>query len=595
MAYQLSESDLWQRRYGQPVRPRHGRLVTAGPLSARLDDGDVLDLGARDLAVATRLGVRVRSRDWGTVANAVQGAALRECADGFKWEFAARSVGGEIDFEWSATVTGRGDGSLEYTFSGVARRSFPFARIGLCVLLPTGPYAGRPYSASRTLDVAGASRGRLPELVAPPDRRGDVEYPLFPGFRTFEVELSCGVRVSLAFNGDILELEDQRNWTDGTFKVYSSSVTDALPRWIEAGQRVEQSLEFAVSVPAVPSRPRSVAPGSTVSVGARLGETLPRLGAAATPSSGLAAEEATRLRELRLDHVRVELNDDAATADALTSGVSIASMIDAWVELVLLGSGRHVERLVTLLGECEPFAAARVIVVPGGLAVTTRDDLDAVRRQLPEWLSGVPLVGGTDSDFAELNAARPDVRRFDGLTYSMNPQVHDSDEQALRESLSGQLDAARTAATIASGRPVHISPITLRPRTQDGDPRQFTSFAAGWTLASIRHLAVARVASATYFELTGPRGLLPPGDAASPVLDVLRWIAQRQGAPVLDVRSTGTLASLHTLALETPRGVEALCANLDPSPHRVVVNDGVARRAELTIEPFEVATIAWKP
>src|SRR6185437_15822277 len=119
---------------------------------------------------------------------------------------------------------------------------------------------------------------------------------------------------------------------------------------------------------------------------------------------------------------------------------------------------------------------------------------------------------------------------FDGLAFSMNPQVHDSDEQAFQESLSGQLDVARTAAVVASGRSVHISPITLRPRGKDADPRQFTCFAAGWTLASIHRLAVGHVASATYFELTGPCGLLRFGDAASPVADALRWIGQRRGA-----------------------------------------------------------------
>jgi hypothetical protein len=154
------------------------------------------------------------------------------------------------------------------------------------------------------------------------------------------------------------------------------------------------------------------------------------------------------------------------------------------------------------------------------------------RERVAERGFDLPVIGGTDLWFAELNRDRPDLTAVDGLVYTITPQVHTFDEQSIAQSLEAQPDTVRTATTFAGGLPLIVSPITLRPRDvvhvdhfkptagEQGipfsvDPRQSSLFAAGWTLGSISALAGAGAASLTYYETAGWRGIIP-GDQPLP-------------------------------------------------------------------------------
>ncbi|MEK6344846.1 MAG: hypothetical protein V4737_13535, partial [Curtobacterium sp.] len=94
---------------------------------------------------------------------------------------------------------------------------------------------------------------------------------------------------------------------------------------------------------------------------------------------------------------------------------------------------------------------------------------------------------------------------------------------------------ATSASRLAAGRPLHVGPVTLRPRfnavatsprprvtdaTAAGgygphlvpdatDPDQHSAAARVWTAAAVRALSVPGVATVTLGELWGPRGIVP--------------------------------------------------------------------------------------
>ncbi len=53
--------------------------------------------------------------------------------------------------------------------------------------------------------------------------------------------------VQLRYEGDDFELEDQRNWTDDSFKAYSLMSGEALPRSADPGQRFWQRITLDVT------------------------------------------------------------------------------------------------------------------------------------------------------------------------------------------------------------------------------------------------------------------------------------------------------------------------------------------------------------
>jgi D-apionolactonase len=177
------------------------------------------------------------------------------------------------------------------------------------------------------------------------------------------------------------------------------------------------------------------------------------------------------------------------------------------------------------------------------------------------------------------------------VAYSINPQVHASDERSLVENLEGQSDTVVTARSFCGNRPIVVSPITLKPRFNPDaigpeppllpgelpsavDARQMSLFAATWTLGSIKQLAEAGAASLTFYETTGWRGVketnqgsLAPELFGSfpgmifPIYHVIADLADRKGAELLTCTSSDPLR-VQGLALKKDGHVRILLANL---------------------------------
>jgi len=183
--------------------------------------------------------------------------------------------------------------------------------------------------------------------------------------------------------------------------------------------------------------------------------------------------------------------------------------------------------------------AVRWLVFSETRDATSSSILDAARRHLPQAPSEAEagfaigsdsgLTIGSKSDFVLLNRNRPESPADVGIAYAMTPQVHLSDNRTLVESLEGQEWTLRTAAALWPNQKISVTPITIKRsplvpalKRQDValpidhwksqvDTRQFSLFGAGWTLGSLKRLALhGPVAglTATYYETTGLLGLL---------------------------------------------------------------------------------------
>src|SRR5699024_4989680 len=67
----------------------------------------------------------------------------------------------------------------------------------------------------------------------------------------------------VAFDGDTFEMEDQRNWTDASFKTYSRPLSLPFPYTVEAGAAVRQAVTITVGEQMI-SRPDEDESGESV-------------------------------------------------------------------------------------------------------------------------------------------------------------------------------------------------------------------------------------------------------------------------------------------------------------------------------------------
>ena len=135
---------------------------------------------------------------------------------------------------------------------GRGARAMLYNRIGFCVLHPWRELGGAGY---RGETPQGPVTGEFPRLVAPQRFENGVYVPLFNSVSRLEIALAGGGEVTLAFDGDLFETEDQRNWTDSSFKTYCTPLALGFPHQLAAGERRHQAVTVSARAVA-PARRR---------------------------------------------------------------------------------------------------------------------------------------------------------------------------------------------------------------------------------------------------------------------------------------------------------------------------------------------------
>lgn len=212
--------------------------------------------------------------------------------------------------------------------------------------------------------------------------------------------------------------------------------------------------------------------------------------------------------------------------------------------------------------------AARALTALPILAVTPFDCLLHVsdgpavartRKALDDAGVRAELRGGARSHFTELNREKALIpEEVDAIVLTTTPLFHSIDTEQLIEALPMQRLISAQAVEMANGRPVHIGPVTLRPRfnnvatsperaptltdlsegygaqfTGGDDERQCSPQLAAWTIASAAALAVPGVASLSWFETWGPRGLRDRGGMSHPAAGAIAALAPLAGRMLL--------------------------------------------------------------
>jgi hypothetical protein len=598
----LSKYEIW---YGRDCPPTECVALRAGPLSLEFEEGDLryIRLGQQELV--RRIYVAIRDHNWNTIPGRLTGLKIEAGGDGFDITFDSSHHAGALRFDWHGTISGAADGSITCTMDGAARSDFRYCRIGFCVLHPIRECAGRPYRAQTP---QGTVSGELPQLIAPQLVENGLEIPLFPPCSDLTITLASGLEVQTAFEGDLFEMEDQRNWTDGSFKTYCTPISLGYPHKAVVGKACQQRV--TIGAVRVPSATRHVCSPTTtdpvtLALGAPLGRSLPSLGfGMAGHGEDLTLQQARLLSQVRPQHLKAELHlGDPQWPAELDRAIRAARQLAASLELAIFLNGDAAAALVTLGDRLIGAPVARLLVfheTEAGLMATRPCWVEMVRRSLGAAFPGITIGGGTNGNFAELNRAWPDTTSMDALSFTINPQVHATDERSLIEALEPQEATIQTARAACGPLPICVSSVTLKPPFNQAateeevppspdeippsvDPRQMSLFAAAWTVGSLRALTAGGAASLTYYETTGWRGLLEtdrgsplparfrskPG-MVFPVYHVFADLADGGDAEVIAVTASDPLR-VTGLALRWEGRLRVLVANLLPSRQRVTV------------------------
>jgi len=547
-------------------------------------DGDLRYIQLGEDEILRRIYVAVRDSNWGTVPGTLTHLEIDVQERAFHITYDVEHREGPIDVVWHAVLDGQTDGTITFTMDGTARSTFRQNRIGFCVLHPM-TCAGQPCHVTHPDDTE--SRGRFPWLIAP--------HQPFKDIRAISHRVEPDVWAQVTFEGDVFEMEDQRNWTDASYKTYSTPLARPFPVTVEAGTRITQTvtlrLEGTPSRSADHARPELLA----VQVAGDAVGPLPHLGlGAASHGEPLSDRELDTLKALNLHHLRVDLHlSEPDVIDDLAQAASQAEALGVDLEAAVFFSedrGAELARLIEGLEAIRP-PVAHWLIFDEDEATTPASLIWDVRPHLEAYRPDAPVGGGTNAYFTELNRTRPPVDVLDLIGYALNPQVHAFDNLSLVEALKTQGVTVTSARAFTGDRPLVITPVTLKPRfnpnatgpeSEPGegelppqvDVRQMSLLGAGWTLGSLKYLAEAGVHSATYYETTGWRGVMAraegwplpaafpaPAGSVYPLYHVLRWIGQFADGKVIPATANDRLR-VDALALRRDDQRRILLANM---------------------------------
>ncbi|MDQ0302607.1 hypothetical protein [Ancylobacter polymorphus] len=595
MTAAVSPEALRLALFGTPEPEPELRRLKAGPLSAELLAGNLRNIRFHGVEVLRAISFVVRDKDWGTYAPVLHDLAVEEGEGRFAVGYRAECTGaGGERLVYRGRIEGRPTG-LVFAGEAVPEGDFLTNRCGFTVLHPIVGLAGTEVEVEHVDGRRVAAR--LPDLIDPAQP--------FKDMRAITHIVAPGVRATCRMEGDAFEMEDQRNWSDASYKTYVRPLALPWPYKLPAGAPVRQRVTLDIAAEgAVAPTPQNDAP-VTLALGATRGR-LPLFGLAIAPEEAAAtldaADELAHIApQTLLFHVDPTAGHGPAELAAFAK-LAAAPGGECVLEYVV-PCARPLDEEFSDLARQVAAAGLRLDALAVSPAVDRRSTppgsvwppcspleevYEAARRAFP----ALRLGGGMFSYFTELNRKRPPVARLDYVTHCICPIVHDADDRAVMQSLEALPFILRSArAFIGADMPYRIGPSTIGMRHNpygarvmpnperrrmpmaERDPRQDGLFAAAYLVGMAARLAEAGVESFTGAALTGPFGLLVEGAPGRrrPVFHAARWLAALGGAPAIRV-TTADPARVLALAGATPAGDRVLlAANLTPQEQTVTL------------------------
>jgi hypothetical protein len=490
--------------------------LTDGQLTAEIRDGALGAVTLGGVEVLRALTYPVRNADWGTHLTVTE--AEETGATSYVRRFA--DAGGAFTGAFRvALASDRVEAEVSFTFAQASTVN----RAGFTLLHPIRGVAGTPLGIRHP--DGRSTQTEFPALVSPGQPARDIA-----GMS----HAVSGVRVEIAMEGDVFEMEDQRNWSDASFKTYCRPLSLPRPYDVAAGETVRQRMVLTV-----------------------------RAEGEVSPPAGSVAPVTARMPQVMLAH-EAGLSEIAALADfpdvpvlfRLTPGTpeedlrALVGRAGTALEIVfddLSGLARLIAR-----ARDAGLRPARVTALPRGYlkshqpegpwpdGATPAEALAPLRAAFPDAAAG----SGSLTNFTELNRCRPDPATVDFVTFGNTAIVHAADDLSVWQTLEALPDIFATADKIAAGKPLHLGLLSIGMRSNPygagvapnpdrirmpmaaDDPRQDTGFAAAYAVAVLARAAAAGVESLALAMPGGPLG------ARGPLAEVVRVAAARAGHEV---------------------------------------------------------------
>lgn len=576
----------------------HPVRLRAGILDLVYHDGAIRYIRSGPAEIIRMIYPALRDHEWLNIHGVISDEKSDIRNDSFLLSYSIRYAGAGIDFKARVTISGTGDNKIIYRFEGEAITSFLKNRAGLCLLHPAGECAGKPCLITHS--DKSTEKQIFPYFISPHQPFFDVKV-----MEWMEGGLNCVIK----FTGDVFETEDQRNWTDDSFKTYSTPLSLPFPVRLNEGEKIFQEIELTVR-----GQTEGIKEESTIDLTAEDGElhAFPSTGICRTwRKEPLNEAELNIIRETGFSHYRIEIDLTSEEWQSfITDACAEAALLNLPVELALFLDDNAVEQCTAVTGLLDYLHPDIILlIVYHKYQPCTPDELsDAIIPLLRSSLPGIRIACGTNANFAQMNRNRPRSLMPDLRCWSIHPQEHASDYATLVENLRAQACTVESARDFRPQKDIWITPVTIARRFNANlgfhtdinrndeypaaDLRLKNMRGACWVAGSFKYLAESGVAGISFLETAGDAGIIDSGSLDGqegkmngekvclfPVSHLFRFLLKHKEYKILTLKSTDRLSAE---ALGLVHGTLLVLAVINYTPEPKVVRINLGRDLQIT-------------
>lgn len=593
----------------EPVR------LAAGPLTVEFEGGGLRYVRYGGEEVIRAISFLARDENWGTHPLNLDDVQIDERDDAFEVRLRGTSGPTGRELHLAASIIGRANGQLEFHAHATLEDDLLTNRTGFVVLHPLG-VSGKPVVVET---VDGKRREtRFPEKIDP--------FQPFRDIRALTTRHSDAVSAQVRMEGDTFEMEDQRNWSDASFKTYVRPLALPWPYTLRKGSTLKQSVTVNVRA----SEPAAAMAGADAAIAkarirlngdSRALRDMPQLGIGVRAEHlDAALQRADALRALNPAYFIAHLDMRRDNPERALTGfaqLSNAARVPYVLEVVLTGDGNPAEEMARVA------SAAPNDSLPIAVQASPAPDLKAVLPGSP-WppcpsfdevfaaaraaFPGIALGGGSFAYFTELNRKRPPFEQLDYATFTTCPIVHAADDRSVMETLATLPFIATSVSALAGSTPYRVGPSAIAARDNpygsstlpneagpngkricltNEDPRQRAVFGAAWNLGYFAAFAAGGASHIALAELTGPRGLFD-GVRPTPLFHLLASLAAARGASLAELSVERGDAPLAAFAVKQDC-TKVWLANLSTQTQIVELDFGSPNATNATIARWNAA------
>jgi D-apionolactonase len=445
-----------------------------------------------------------------------------------------------------------------------------------------------------------------------------VSLPWFPAFAGATCQME----------GDAFEMEDQRNWTDASYKTYVRPL--ALP-WgytLAKGSRHEQSVRLSFTGGGSGAGGARVSGSVAVVLGQGLPFRMPELGVALPRDeieAASAAVDALRVLKPRFLVYHADLRDNAAlskferirkAAEAAAAKIVLEVVVpdEADAEASLEPVAAAAKRTRLEIDSIVVSSAADLKSWQPGAKRPEKPTVEEIAKAARAVFPGVKMGGGMLSTFTELNRKRPKPAIFDFITHTTCSIVHAADDRSVMETLETLPAIISSTRAMISEKPYRIGPSAIAARMNpygkgvldnptngrvcltNNDPRQRGLFNAAWTLGYVAACAYGGIEAVALGATTGPLGFIHhrsadhpepyfdslDGHAVYPAFLVMVGLARGGGHHLIEAKSSEPRKAAALAWREGARSVLWL-ANLTAEPLTIRVGGVTELRLQASV------------